>query len=298
MNTRDRVLSALESNKGQFISGEELAGLIGVSRNSVWKSVRDLKELGYAIESVTNKGYRLSEESDIISVQGISSMLDDKSYSDHIEVYEELTSTNDIAKQKAISGMTHGSVIIAKSQTKGRGHGNKDFSSPEGGIYLSILLDSGEPAYKNISMYAAVVVADVLEEITGREAKIKWINNIYIDGEKVCGILTETMVDMETGEPGTYIVGIGIRYEVASRNKVIAGILNRIYKPTKYYEPDKVIKLYEEGLMYVNESVSFKVYIDGHEEIFEAVIKGVSEDGCLIVLQDDRERLLRAGQIL
>ncbi|MBQ8923741.1 MAG: biotin--[Lachnospiraceae bacterium] len=298
MTTRDRVLSALEHNKGEFISGEELADAIGVSRNSVWKAVRDLHEKGYTIDSVTNRGYCLTTESDIISVQGISAFLDEKSYIDYIEVYDELSSTNDVAKQKAISAPSYKHAIIAKTQTKGRGHGSTNYESPKGGIYISVILNPKELVYKNITVCAAVFVADVLEEITGENTRIKWVNNIYIDDRKVCGILSETIADMETGAPDTYIVGIGIKYDILSKNELIAKLLNRIYNPKKYYTKTEITDNYEKRLMYVNDSVKFRIYDANEEKHFNAVIVGINEDGHLIVKEDNELRILQTGEIV
>ncbi|MBQ9610433.1 MAG: biotin--[Lachnospiraceae bacterium] len=298
MNTIDRVLNALEQNKGVFISGEELAYDIGVSRNSVWKAVRELRNKGYVIDSVTNRGYSLRTENDIISVQGISTFLDDKSYADYIEVYDEISSTNDMAKQKAALKPSYNHAIIAKTQTKGRGHGEKNFESPKGGIYLSVILDPNELVYKNITVCAAVYVADVLEEITKEKTQIKWVNNIYIDDKKVCGILSETIADMETGAPDTYIIGIGIKYDVLSKNELIAKLLNRIYNPEKYYTKAKLKDDYEKRLMYINQKVGFRIYETQGKKCFDAVIIGINDDGHLIVKEEDNKlRILQTGEI-
>ena len=101
MNTREKIVAALEAAKGDYISGEELAESIGVSRNSVWKAIKTLKEQGYNIDAVTNKGYKLSSYSDIISREGISLYLKDKKLADCIEVYDEIGSTNDLANLNA-----------------------------------------------------------------------------------------------------------------------------------------------------------------------------------------------------
>lgn len=103
MNTREKIIIALEKSKGDYISGEELALKLGVSRNAVWKAIKTLREQGYNIEAVTNKGYKLSTESDIISREGIALHLNDKALSECIEVYDELNSTNDQAKNISLS---------------------------------------------------------------------------------------------------------------------------------------------------------------------------------------------------
>ena len=119
MNSKDKVLFLLEQNRDTYISGEKIAVEIGLSRNSVWKAVNALRSYGYMIEAVSNKGYRLAGESDLLSVQGISPFLDGRVDPSHIHVYPELESTNDTAKKLAVSGQApDGTVIIADRQTR------------------------------------------------------------------------------------------------------------------------------------------------------------------------------------
>ena len=245
MNTRDKIVAALEASKGDYISGEELAESIGVSRNSIWKAIKTLKEQGYNIEAVTNKGYKLSVESDIISGQGISIHLKDKSLADCIEIYEELGSTNDLARKYLFieaSHKTDGSdkrchIIIAREQTGGRGHNKSTFASPKGGIYMSIVLPAENISADSVSGHVGESVKKAVKDMTGIEPVSEKNNAIYMDDEKICGILTEVLSDYETGSISDYIIGIGIRYEIlegksdkseVTRNKLIAEIINRI----------------------------------------------------------------------
>lgn len=226
MSTRDSVLKILEQNKGDFVSSRVLTAETGVSRNAVWKAVNDLKNSGYQIESVTNKGYKLEECSDIISLQAIEKYLKNKKLLDKISIFDELESTNMTAKMNVITGITDKKVIVARTQTAGVGHGRKKYVSPEGGIYLSIIKQSGEFGQKKLrASDVGKTVARVIESVTGEKTELDGkTNRIYIRGKKVSGILTEYFADLETGEISSYIIGIGIRMKNMEKNRMIAEI--------------------------------------------------------------------------
>ncbi|MBQ9233647.1 MAG: biotin--[Lachnospiraceae bacterium] len=297
MSTKDKVLKALEEKKGNYISGEELAKTIGVSRNSVWKAVNELKAVGYNIDSVTNRGYSLSKTSDIISAQGIAAYLYNKDDALNIEVYDEIASTSRLAKEEAAMNNLNKRVIIAKTQTQGRGHGRKSFDSPEGGIYFSVIISPDFINMNYLPIYAAVVVSDVLGK-TQSDIRIKWVNNIYLHDKKICGILTENISDMETGEISSFIIGIGVNCKIGNKNELIAEILNRLFYPEIYYPEDNIIEIYQKRLLYMNERVKF--LLRGKKETnFFATILGVDEDGRLIVRLDDGiKRYLKKGEII
>ena len=300
MSTKENVLKALEEKKGSYISGEELAGKLGVSRNSVWKAVRDLKKAGYMIASVTNRGYSLNKTSDIISVQGISTYINHKEIIQDIEVYDELASTNMLAKEKAVIGTIDKRVIVARKQTEGRGHRHKNFFSPDGGVYLSIILNPEQVKGLNLPVFAAVAVTDVLEEAFimaesddnhyENEIGIKWINSIYMGDEKICGILTESISDMETGEIGSYVLGIGINCKLKNKNRIIAGIVNRLFYPGEFYNDKSITDRYQSKLLYIDKRVKFTLYGENKEE-FYAVVLGIENNGKLIVKKDDGTKI-------
>lgn len=210
MSTKNDVLKLLSTNSGQFFSGEEIADVLQVSRNAVWKAVNNLRDDGYHIEAVKNRGYALLADTDIISVDGIKSNL---KFDLPIEVYKEVTSTNTLLKERASLGEKEGTVIIANMQTAGRGRIGRTFHSPsDTGIYLSLLLRpvslSPTEAVK-ITTLTAVAVCDAIEEVSNKQAQIKWVNDIFMNNLKVCGILTEASVSIENGNLDYVIVGIG-----------------------------------------------------------------------------------------
>lgn len=297
MKTRESVLSTLEEKKGSFVSGEDLAKQIGVSRNSVWKAVKDLKEIGYNIDSITNKGYRLSKSCDIISRQGIEPYLYNKNDSGFLEVYDKLASTSLLAKEKALTEDYDKHVIIARTQTAGKGHGKKFFDSPEGGIYISFIILPKHVKWDYLPLYVAVVAADVLGDYYS-DLSIRWVNDIYASGKKICGILTESISDMETGEVSSYIIGIGVNCKVSNKNKLIADIVNRLFYPDVYYGNKNLPDFYKSKLQFLNERVKLVVYGEKPEEFYGTIID-MDEIGRLVVKKDDgTTEYIRSGRIL
>ena len=199
MGTKEQLLRLLEDNRERHVSGAAMAKAIGVSRNAVWKAVKALRAEGYAIDAVTNRGYALSQENDLLSPQGIERFLPD-SHAFAVTVRKRVDSTNAEARRRALEGAAEGTVVVAEEQTAGKGRPGKTFFSPAAtGLYLSIVLRPTLAADRGqfITCAAAVACAQAIEQVTGAESLIKWVNDIYCDGRKVAGILTEGVVDME-----------------------------------------------------------------------------------------------------
>lgn len=215
MSSRDDLLKMLEERRGEFISGAEAAKELGISGTAVWKAVKKLKEDGYSIEAVTNKGYRLETGSDVLSYENVLRYIDPSLVSTlDIDVFTSIDSTNNVCKSKAAAGTADGYACIAANQTAGRGRRGRSFFSPDGtGLYLSMLLRphglSASEAQRFTTM-AAVSVCEAIEEVTGKDPGIKWVNDIFINGRKVCGILTEASLDLESSAVDYAVVGIGI----------------------------------------------------------------------------------------
>ncbi len=210
MELRERVVEILNNNVGQTISGEELAGLTGVTRNSIWKVINKLKKEGYDIKSNVSSGYILNKKIDVFSSQSINNYLKAPL---KILVYDMEESSNSIAKALAIKGESEGTVVIVKSQTKGRGRLGRSFiSNSENGLYMTIILRPKIPAVEslNITVLGAVAVAEAIEKTSGARTQIKWVNDIYIGNKKVSGILTEAGLNFESGMLDYAVIGIGI----------------------------------------------------------------------------------------
>ena len=213
MSLKEKVLLLLKKREGEFLSGQEIALQLEVTRAGVWKAIKALQEEGYPIEAVTNRGYALQSMPDILSAVGIEQELSEDSKQLHIQVEKVLDSTNTRLKQMVTEGETRDMVLLAEEQTGGRGRFGRVFFSPQGtGLYMSFLLhprlhySEGEL----LTTAAAVAVAKALEKISGEEAQIKWVNDVWVGGRKVSGILTEASTSLESGQLEYAIIGIGI----------------------------------------------------------------------------------------
>ncbi len=214
MTTKEKLLELLESNKGVYFSGEEIAQKLCVSRTAIWKAMKALRTDGYSIDAVTNKGYRLSVSTDILSPQGIRKYLPPKYQDLQISVLPTADSTNTLMRKEAHKGLPEGCTVIANQQTSGRGRCGREFYSPGGtGIYLSMLLRpsacSPQQAVQ-ITTKAAVAMCEAIETVCGLQAQIKWVNDIFVGGKKVCGILTEGSFSMESGLLEYAVLGVGL----------------------------------------------------------------------------------------
>jgi BirA family biotin operon repressor/biotin-[acetyl-CoA-carboxylase] ligase len=213
MNVRNSLLKAFAEAGKDYISGSALAEKLGVSRNAVWKAVKSLESEGYIIESVTAKGYRLSKESNHLSEHLISSKLTASVLGKRIIVLDEVDSTNNYAKELTAKDKSNGTVIVADRQTAGKGRMGRSFVSPPGkGLYMSVIL---RPEFSLhiaplITSAVAVAVAEAIESVCDTDIQIKWVNDLYLNGKKICGILTEGSMDMEMRAMDIAVIGIGI----------------------------------------------------------------------------------------
>ena len=213
MGTKERLLALLESHKGEYFSGEEIAQQLSVSRTAVWKAVNTLRNAGYGIDGAQNRGYCLDVHTDILSVQGIRRYLNKEWEGLSLEVLPCADSTNALLRQRAAEGSAEGWVILANQQTQGRGRlGREFYSPPDTGVYMSLLLrprDLEPSQAAKITTMAAVAGCRAIEQVSGRQAEIKWVNDIFLNGKKVSGILTEGSYHLETGMLDYVIPGIG-----------------------------------------------------------------------------------------
>ena len=219
MTVQDHLRTLLESNKSVFLSGEEIARRLGVSRNAVWKAIKALQAGGYPIQAVPNRGYCLAASSDVLSESGIRQYLTGEAQALSLHVYDAVDSTNLVLRKLAGEGAPEGTVVIAAEQTGGRGRKGRSFYSPLGtGVYVSLLLKPkiAPDDATLITTTAAVAVCHAVEALCPERAEIKWVNDVFLRGKKICGILTEGSFDMESGQFEYAVLGTGINvYEPA-----------------------------------------------------------------------------------
>lgn len=213
MKIKDQVLLLLEEHRGEFFSGQEVAERLAVTRASVWKAVKALQKEGYAIEAVNNKGYTLEKAPDVLSAAFIEQKLQEKGIRLVVQAEKMVDSTNNVLKQYGAGGEKRDMVLLAEEQSAGRGRRGRSFYSPEGtGLYLSLLLhpNVGPEEGTLLTTLTAVAAAEAVEEIVGEPVQIKWVNDVWLRGKKISGILTEGSASMEEGKLEYVVVGIGI----------------------------------------------------------------------------------------
>lgn len=207
---KNKVIEFLKNNQDNYVSGEEISKMLGVTRAAVWKHIKSLKDMGYNIESASKKGYKLVMSPDILTYNEIKEYLDTDFVGRNIYHFDELDSTNSYAKSVAEQLEGEGHVIITEKQINGRGRlGRQWISQNNKGIWMSIILKPKIDIY-DVSKITQVAAASVNKAINNLDihSLIKWPNDIIINNKKVCGILTE--MNSEINIINYIIVGIGI----------------------------------------------------------------------------------------
>lgn len=318
---RDEVLRALEAHRGQLVSGGALARELGVSRTAVWKAITSLREAGFPIESVFGEGYYLSETSDALSEAGIRLGLNTQTLGTDLVVFSEIDSTNNYIKQHA-ADLSDGCVVIADSQTAGRGRLGRSFFSPPGsGIYISILLRPNLPLEQinMITVGAAVAMCEAVSQTAGFEPDLKWVNDVLKNGKKLCGILTEAAVEAETGSLSYAVVGIGINVHRPSeelpeeiqniagflddyaphtlnRNAFIASFLNQMEQCYQLICDGNIASLIDRYRSYIH-FLGEPITVIRNGERTPATAVAIDDHGHLIIEQNGEQSTLFAGEI-
>ena len=211
---REQVAALLAGARG-CISGEEMSRALGVTRAAVWKEIEALRQAGWPIQSSTRKGYSLAGPPPSLSAPYLSAQLPpDSLFAGKILVESVVDSTNTRLKAMAAAGAPTGTVLIAEEQTGGRGTRGRSFQSPRGeGLYLSVLLRPRLIRLEDLltlTGWVGVAARDGVERASGAPVRIKWLNDLYLNGRKLCGILTELSFLGESGEPDYVVAGMGV----------------------------------------------------------------------------------------
>lgn len=321
MAIKEQILALLEEVQGQYISGESIGSRLDVSRSAIWKGIRDLKKMGYSIDAVTNKGYCLRGEADFLNADGIRKFLADSLLHLNIEVQDCVTSTNTIVKEFGAKGEPEGTVLVADHQTQGRGRYGRSFYSPNGtGVYFSILLRpemsaNDAPA---LTTLAAVAVARGIEKTFHTSVEIKWVNDLFLNGNKVCGILTEGAFDMESNGMEYVVVGIGINvYQPQNgfptdlksiagslteqsgrvkdcRNQLVAQCLNYFFEYYEEFDKKDYLKDYRKRSMILGKQIEV---VKNENKILARAIDIDEECRLLVQYEDGLQELLSSGEV-
>jgi len=302
-----KILEFLHQNKDSYISGQQLAKELGVSRTAIWKHINNLRDVGYQIESSSKKGYQLISCPENLIAEEVRRGLNCQEIGREILVFPVLDSTNIKAKELGRKGYPDGTVIIAEEQNNGKGRMGRDWYSPgRTGLWFSILLRPEIPPIRApfLTIIASIAVVKAIKRIdTGIKPEIKWPNDILIQGKKVCGILSELSADL--GKIKYTVVGIGIN---VNQKNFPTGLLDKASSLKKHtgYRIDRtvlmrsVLEFFERGYQQLElqeynrildewksylKIVGREVFVYNGSEKVEGKVIGISSQGELI-LQD------------
>lgn len=305
---QEKILEVLRRAEG-YVSGQELCEGLGVSRTAVWKVIKQLKEAGYVIDSVPNRGYCLLQSPDLLNRSELVQELQTEWLGRNVCYYEETDSTNSQARILAEEGAPEGTVVLAEKQNAGRGRRGRSWDSPKGtGIFMSAVFrpDIVPMNASMLTLVAAYSTASVLREDCGLDVKIKWPNDLVLNRKKIVGILTEMSSETEYIH---YIVnGIGINVNMEEfpeeisdkatslriesghsfeRAKLAAGILNRLEKDYEHFVQEQSLEflLEEYNEMLINRGEIVKILRGGEERTGTAL--GINDRGELLVKWPD-----------
>lgn len=312
------ALSYLENSEG-YISGEFISSKLNISRAAVWKHIKTLRADGYGIESVPNNGYRLVSSPNSITEYEIKKAKKQKGFGEEIIFLDTVSSTNSYAKKLAEEGGKSGTVVVAESQTGGRGRFGRNFYSPKNeGAFFSVIIrpkiDLSEASM--ITCFTAVAVCNGIEKASGFRPKVKWTNDILLGGKKICGILTELSLTAETNLVDYIIIGIGINInntafpdeikEIATsilletkrrqkRALLVANILDELdFILNNEWDKKQLIAQYRKDMAILGKEI---IIINGENKT-NATALNIAEDGSLMVkLNDGTIKTINSGEI-
>ena len=228
-----------------YLSGEELGSRLGLSRTAIWKRIERLRACGYQVEGSSRRGYRLQPDQDLLLAAEILAGLDRQRLAGPVWHFVTLPSTNDLAKDLARRGYPEGMVLVAETQSAGRGRLGRVWESPAGtGIYLSLLLRPPLPPTElpKLTLTAAVAVVEALKEVTALEIGIKWPNDIIFDGKKLGGILTE--METESDQMSHVILGVGLNINTLAFPDHLAGLATSLGSTGRSYSRLAIVRTF------------------------------------------------------
>lgn len=318
---RNQVAALLAGADG-YLSGQEMSRALGVTRAAVWTEIEALRSAGWPIESATRKGYRLAGPPPALSAPYLSGRLGpDNLFAGKVLVEPLVDSTNTWLKHRAASLPT-GTALLAEEQSGGRGTHGRSFQSPRGdGLYLSVLIRPhvGLADLLTLTGWVAVAAREGVEKASGAPVDIKWLNDLYLNGRKLCGILTEFTLLAESGEPDYVVVGMGVNMnqtrdtfraqgleDIATslalegypveRNHLALCLLEALDKLAREFPAKRAeyLERYRAHCVTLGRRVSF----DGEGALQTGTVTGVDDDFALLVHGDDgREHTVSSGTV-
>lgn len=305
---KTRILKMLRSAEG-YLSGQELCEQLGISRTAVWKYMKQLKEEGYQIQAVQNKGYRLVEVPDVLGESEIRSRLNTRWAGREVCFLDEVDSTNTHAKRLAEEGAPSGTLVVTDAQTKGKGRRGRTWESPkDSAVYMTLLMrpDIRPDRASMLTLVMGLSVVQAIKKVLNLDTSIKWPNDVVLDKKKLVGILTEMNAQIDYIE--YLVIGVGINanmqefppelQEKATSLRIATGHpVNRaelIAETMRIFEDNYAV--FEKtqdlsGLVDAYQAVSanylkpVRVLEPGNE--YEGIARGINSQGELLVERED-----------
>lgn len=301
---QEKILEILK-RKHDYISGEQLSEHLKISRQGLWKHIQELKDLGYEIEAVPHLGYKLSHIPDRLYDFEVLHNLGTKILGKRLLYFDSLASTMDMASQLGMKGLPEGTVILAETQTKGRGRLGRTWLSPKyKGLYLSLILrpEIAPQQVSIITLLTAVSICEAIKQALHIETQIKWPNDILLHHKKLGGILTE--LNAEVDEVNFVVIGIGLnvnndkknlisgaaslkeaKKEQLSRVALLQEVLRKIEQNYFLFQkkgPQPIIEKWRE----FNTTLGKRIKVYSHNEHIEGNAFNIDKDGALLLRKD------------
>ena len=316
---KKKIIGFFRGNEASFISGEDISNELGFSRASVWKYINKLREEGYNVEAVSNLGYKLISSPDKLYGYDFSNGLKTKNIGKKsIYHYDSIDSTNDKAYELAEGGEPEGTLVIAEAQTKGKGRIGRKWLSPRaGGVYVSLILrpDTETDEVPAVTLIAALSIIRAIKKTCGLEAKMKWPNDIFISGKKVCGILAEMKAQPDRVD--FLVLGIGINVNTSgkklppegtslkseagssvSRSELLRNVLLEIEKDYTKFRKEGFAALRDECKKF-SMVIGENVKIDEHNRQVKGLAVDIDEKGALAIkLKDGSIKRVFSGDVI
>lgn len=318
---KTEILKLLRESS-DYVSGQRLCEELGVSRTAVWKAIRQLKEEGYQVEAVRNRGYRMTESPDVLFREELESQLAGKTKwaGQKVCYFAETDSTNIQAKRLGDEGAPHGTLVVAEKQNAGRGRRGKGWESPPGhSIYMTLLLRPDIPPVKApmLTLVMAYSVAEGLRRAAGADVQIKWPNDIVLHGKKLVGILTEMSTEIDYINHVVIGVGINVNMEsfsaeiartatslrietgrVMKRSPLVAEIMSCFETYYAQFCRTEDLSGLREAYNRLLVNCQEEVQILGAKEPYRALALGINDSGELLVRKEDgSEEAVYAGEV-
>lgn len=313
MSTKAKILDVMKQSPDTVFSGEKLAHLLDLSRTSIWKAIRELEKEGYQFDHLKT-GYRY-HTSDVLAANEMSCAALPET---QIHLKKCTDSTMNDAKNGLLAHCDTPALFVSEQQTGGHGRFKRPFFSPEGQIYMSLVL-TPHKTFDEVPQYtllAAVALALAIDELAGVSCEIKWVNDIYLNGKKICGILSEATSDIETGQISSVTIGIGINFSIApedfpteiaqkasslfegreatiTRNQLIQLVWQNFFDLLDGLPDQSYMKLYRQKSLVLNREVAFVK----QQTAYTGIAREITQTGELIVETPQGMIALSSGEV-